>query len=128
MQALLYISLMDACLMGSVEVAYELRNKADFIIASPTEVIYMGYPYDRIIPELTRKQPDLKKVASDYFNFYNEMPGIFRSASIFRITEDTYWRTISVPVPDTVQTRYYRFINYGWPVDLANIDIDLSDD
>ena len=24
--------LMDACLMGSVEVVYELRNKADFII------------------------------------------------------------------------------------------------
>ena len=35
--------LMDACLMGSVEAAYELRNKTDFIIASPTEIIYMGF-------------------------------------------------------------------------------------
>jgi hypothetical protein len=44
--------LMDACLMGSVEVAYELKDKTDFIIASSTETIADGFPYDKIIPEL----------------------------------------------------------------------------
>jgi len=74
--------LLDACLMGSIEVAYELRNKTDYIIASPTDIIYMGFPYEQIIRELTCTEPDLRKVAADYFNFYNEMSGTFRSASI----------------------------------------------
>ena len=74
--------LMDACLMGSVEAAYELRNKTDFIIASPTEIIYMGFPYGQIIPELIRSESDLRKVATDYFNFYDQMPGAYRSATI----------------------------------------------
>ena len=74
--------LMDACLMGSVEVAYELRNKADFIIASPTETLYMGFPYGQIIPELLQDEPDLKKVATSYFNYYDQLPYAFRSASV----------------------------------------------
>jgi len=41
--------LLDACLMGSVEVAYELRNKTDFIIASATEIIYSGFPYGQVM-------------------------------------------------------------------------------
>ena len=44
--------LMDACLMGSVEVAYELGNKTDFFLASSTETIYLGFPYAQIVPEL----------------------------------------------------------------------------
>ena len=74
--------LFDACLMGSVEVAYELRNKTDFIIASPSEIIYMGFPYEEIIPELMTAEPDLKKVAESYFDFYDAMPGTYHSASI----------------------------------------------
>ena len=32
--------LFDACLMGSVEVVYELKEKANFIISSSTETIF----------------------------------------------------------------------------------------
>jgi len=74
--------LMDACLMGSVEVAYELRNKTDFILASSTETIYLGFPYERIIPELLRTEPDLRKAAASYFNYYDKMSGTYRSATI----------------------------------------------
>ena len=74
--------LMDACLMGAVEVAYELRNKTNFIIASPTEIIFTGFPYKQIIPELLHPEIDLKKVAASYFNFYDKMPGVYRSATI----------------------------------------------
>ena len=74
--------LMDACLMGSVEVAYELRNKTDFIIASPTEIIYTGFPYVQIISELLRAKPDFDKVAEEYINFYNQLSGAYRSATI----------------------------------------------
>ena len=74
--------LFDACLMGSVEVVYELRNKTDFIIASSTDIIYKGFPYEWVIPELTSVEPDLRKVASAHFDFYNGMQGELRSASV----------------------------------------------
>jgi len=74
--------LFDACLMGSVEALYELRDKADFIIASPTEVISMGFPYEPIIQELIKDQPDLTKVAAAHHDFYDGLPGVYRSASV----------------------------------------------
>jgi hypothetical protein len=74
--------LFDACLMGSVEVVYELRNNTDYIIASPTEVIYLGFPYETIIPELLQEKQNLKKVTASYFNYYDQQTFAYRSASI----------------------------------------------
>jgi hypothetical protein len=74
--------LFDACLMGAVEVAYELRNRTDYIIASSAETIDTGFPYDLIIPELLSSAPDLRKTAEHYFNYYNEQEGAYRSATI----------------------------------------------
>ena len=74
--------LMDACLMGSVEVAYELKDKTDFILASSTETIYLGFPYEQVIPELLRAEPDLREAAASYFNYYDQQQGAYRSATI----------------------------------------------
>ncbi|MGL5773121.1 MAG: clostripain-related cysteine peptidase [Bacteroidales bacterium] len=43
---------MDACLMGNVEVAYELTGAAKYLIASPTEIHADGMPYDKILTNL----------------------------------------------------------------------------
>jgi hypothetical protein len=74
--------LFDACLMGSVEVAYELKDKTDYILASSTETIYEGFPYDKIIPELSKSQVDLPKAAQCYFDYYNSLQGAYRSATV----------------------------------------------
>ena len=74
--------LFDACLMGAVEVAYELKDKAHYIIAPSTETIADGFPYEIIIPELLAAQPDLKKAANLYFDFYNRQHGAYRSATV----------------------------------------------
>ncbi|MDR1090656.1 MAG: hypothetical protein LBL79_06225 [Prevotella sp.] len=74
--------LFDACLMGSVEVAYELRNNADFIIASSTETIYTGFPYDEIVPELLKPSINLQSVVRKYFDYYDGLEGAYRSASV----------------------------------------------
>lgn len=42
----------DTCFMGSVEVAYELRNAAPLMVASVCEVPTDGMPYDKTIPHL----------------------------------------------------------------------------
>jgi hypothetical protein len=75
--------LFDACLMGSVEVAHELRQKTGFIVAFSLPVLYTGFPYEDILPELLSPRPDLRKVAKGYFDYYQQiMTGIFQSATI----------------------------------------------
>lgn len=78
--------LLDACFMGAVEVVFELRDKADYFIVSPAEVLADGFPYDRITPYLWGGEKDLQQICIEYFNFYNSQadPGNmgWRSASV----------------------------------------------
>lgn len=62
--------LFDACLMGSIEVAYELRNACDYIIASPTETLGTGYPYRQIVPLLFDNEIDYTRVCEEYNKMY----------------------------------------------------------
>lgn len=66
--------LFDACFMASVEVMYALRDKADYIVAAPTEVISDGFPYADIIGELLATEPDLKAVCRAYYEHYANHP------------------------------------------------------
>jgi hypothetical protein len=72
----------DACYMGSVEVAYELRSNADYIIASPTEVLSAGYPYEEIVDRLFDKPVDYAGVAHRFFQSYSALEGAMQSASV----------------------------------------------
>lgn len=62
----------DACFMQSVEVVYELRDYADYYIASPTETPGPGAPYDAIFPYMLEKGAS-EKLAEAYFNVYQDM-------------------------------------------------------
>ena len=44
--------LFDACFMGNVETAYELRDNSKFILASLCEIMGYGFPYKKIMPLL----------------------------------------------------------------------------
>ena len=67
--------LFDACFMSSVEALYELRNAADYIIASPAEVLGDGFPYKEIIPMLFNRGHDLENVCRSFMNFYRNSSG-----------------------------------------------------
>lgn len=57
----------DACFMGCVEVFWELKDKVDYIVASPTEILTAGLPYDMYCKRLLQKRvPDLKGLCADY--------------------------------------------------------------
>ena len=59
----------DACLMGGVEVAYELKDVCDYLVASPTEVISDGFNYQNMAARLLSDgEPDLQGLCEDYFN------------------------------------------------------------
>lgn len=86
--------LFDACLMGAVEIAYELKDKTDIFIASSTETIYTGFPYDKIIPELLKPKINFRSAAQSYFDYYNNMQGAYRSATI-SVIETRYLSELS---------------------------------
>jgi cyanate lyase len=59
----------DCCLMGGVETTYDLRNKVDYIIASPTEVMSYGYNYHTLTSRLLApEEPDLQGVCEDFYD------------------------------------------------------------
>lgn len=62
--------LFDACYMGSVEVAYALKDKTDYIISSPAEEVADGYPYARVLPALLAHTPDLVSVCDGFYEYY----------------------------------------------------------
>jgi len=73
----------DACSMASVEVLYELRDRARYIIASPAEVISNGMPYALITNDLFDSNKDAYvRIAQKYFQHYDQQDGLFRSATI----------------------------------------------
>ncbi|MEG1586925.1 MAG: clostripain-related cysteine peptidase, partial [Bacteroidales bacterium] len=77
----------DACLMATVEVAYELKDVTDYLIASPTEVMGIGFPYQTIIPVLGRTELDLPGLCDAYMYYYNgNSPG--RDGTISLIQTD----------------------------------------
>jgi hypothetical protein len=45
---------MDACLMGSIEVAYDLKDYANYCVFSEVTVPGSGWPYDTVLSELIR--------------------------------------------------------------------------
>ncbi|MDR0262294.1 MAG: clostripain [Sphingobacterium sp.] len=86
----------DACSMASVEVLYQLRDKAKYTIASPAEVLSTSMPYDLVLKHLV--DPDLerglKSTASAYFNFYNQLTGLYQSATI-SVVNNAYWSDLA---------------------------------
>lgn len=60
----------DCCLMSNIEVIYALRDKADYIIASPTELMQEGMPYNLTLPYLARTEPDIVGAAETEYEYY----------------------------------------------------------
>ncbi len=74
--------LFDACYMSSIEAIYDLRNQADYIIASPCEVLAGGFPYKEIIPMLFMEGHQLQDVCETYINHYKAETGNKQSAVV----------------------------------------------
>lgn len=82
--------LFDACFMQSVEVAYELRNYADYFIASLTEIPGPGAPYDKLVSALlpvdnSSLEAVIQNIVQQYYDPY---------AAIFdetKMTENVPW-------------------------------------
>lgn len=62
--------LFDDCYLSCVEVAYDMRNVTDYLIASTSEIMACGMPYEKILPRLLGNSPDYGAVCSDFLDFF----------------------------------------------------------
>ena len=65
--------LFDACFMGNIESAYDLRHVTKHIIGSPCEVMGYGFPYARIMKHMLTNggtSYNLDKICSEYVDYY----------------------------------------------------------
>jgi hypothetical protein len=76
--------LFDACFMGGVEVAYELKDKCDKICFSQTEVLSGGMDYKNLLSVLFDENgTDITTCAENYFDMYKDQKASYmRSATV----------------------------------------------
>lgn len=74
--------IMDACFMGCIEVAYELKDHFDQMILSPSEILANGFPYKEIVNELISNKVDAENIANSFYNSYFINENALQSATI----------------------------------------------
>ena len=68
----LEFTLFDACMMGTAEVFYELRNATHYCVAFVMETPIAGFPYDRFFINLYEDVIDYAKICSETAQFNKE--------------------------------------------------------
>lgn len=68
--------LFDDCYMACAEVAYELKDVTDYLLASPAEIMAYGMPYSDLFHFLTTTPPDFDNIMTAFYSFYSryDMP------------------------------------------------------
>lgn len=77
--------LLDACLSGGVEVAYELRDKVDVLGFSQAELLAEGFEYETLMSRLLVSDPDPVAACRDAYEFYAAQTGVNNSAAFSTI-------------------------------------------
>jgi hypothetical protein len=82
--------LFEACFMAGIEVVYELRNKAGYIVASSAEILSPGFQeiYGSSVNDLFKQQADLVKFTKDAYDEVDAKTGELRSATLSIVRTD----------------------------------------
>lgn len=78
----------ETCLMAGIEVAYELKDKTKYILASSAELLSPGFVpiYEKSFTHLTNKSSSvavaLKQFGEDYMSYINNKNGAWKSATL----------------------------------------------
>ncbi|MDE6300885.1 MAG: hypothetical protein K2M19_04145 [Muribaculaceae bacterium] len=130
----------DACFMGTVEVVYELRKSADYIVASPAEVPAAGMPYQHNLPLLLDGTIEsLKEAAVNTFNLYDSQSDpemrtctmtVVRTDALERLAAATAPIYLKTPLahPLTTATNYRGTTVTGYSLDLGEYVTALCDE
>ena len=72
----------DACYMGAIEVAYQLRKKIDYFIGSAAELPAYGMRYNINLPFFFEKEANLLQACKSTFDYYDGLSGDARTLTI----------------------------------------------
>ncbi len=75
----------EACFMAGIEVAYELKDKTDYILVSSAEIVSPGFTEiykQSAISYLYESPANLKGFAQSTFNYFNSQSGFLNSATL----------------------------------------------
>ena len=88
----------DMCFSGGIEVAYALRDKADYLGISPAEVLAAGmFDYSGMMDYLMKPSgPDMKGLFEASFKRYDNQSGDYRSATVTLVRTDGLERLADV--------------------------------
>ena len=124
--------LFDCCLMGGIEVAYELRDKCDYIVFSPAEVMAKGFPYYVMLEAIWNGEgieQALRAVCEEFYSYYSVRDGgtvtLVKTEKLEALANAC--RTVFTNHRDEIFSlsfnsiqRYFRY-NYHWYFDLGDI-------
>lgn len=123
----------DACYMGCVEVAYELRHDCRYYISSPAPVMGKGFPYEEIVPELFFAESSLEatmiEVCREYMRFYyqNYNP----PCGTISLVDMNGMEALASEVKSALQSRYAVDLasiqQFSREEDYENLFFDLDD-
>lgn len=76
--------LFDACFMGGIEVAYQLKDVCDRVAFSQAEVLADGFDYTTMASFLLQDsgRPNLEGVCKAYYDHYSSLSGDYQSATV----------------------------------------------
>ena len=75
--------ILDNCLSGAVEVAYELKDVCDRLVISPAEILTAGMIYSTLSWDMfAGGDPDLRTYCEEYFRYYDAQSGNYRAGTI----------------------------------------------
>lgn len=102
----------DCCYMGNIEVAYQLRNKAKYMVGYPTEVWGTGMPYQNTLQYIAGSDPDLIK-ASDVFADYYVKQSLPVTIGVYSLTDIEPMVQIAASRIDADIPPRFLLTNYG---------------
>lgn len=75
--------ILDTCLSGCVEVAWELKDICRRLVVSPAEILTFGMGYSNLSWDaLAWDEADLETYCREYYDYYNGQEGSYRSGTI----------------------------------------------
>ena len=133
--------ILDACLMGTVETAWELKDVCDRLVVSPTEILAAGMIYNTLSWDMfSGAQPALETYCKEYYDYYNAQSGSYRSATVtlvecgkldaladaFAAIVDAHRDRLTTNLTNTVQKYYYGSSKLRFFYDLRDLAAQLG--
>ena len=134
--------ILDTCLSGAVEVAYEFKDVCDRLVVSPTEILTAGMIYGTLSWDMfSGAEPDFNTYCREYYEYYDAQSGSYRSGTIslvecaaldelaaaFRDIVDAHRDALAAEgLHDTVQRYFYGSSPLRFFYDLRDLCVGLG--